>query len=199
MYITRVRVLSVYHWMYASHTVSSWGRCSVTTFCVAVSQTSMYVCTLWTQVTHPRTPHRDHWRGEKLGVIILDPKSPKSRRLMMGCICEGPTSATSKSGPSSLSHGQRPDTIRRATSDLGSRPGYHDEQLHLARPKVPSSAIPRQAPPPGGELQRGASWPALLGTCRSSEAGGSALSDGQVMMRFSPTWEADCPGVPSPG
>jgi hypothetical protein len=45
-YITRVRVLGVYHWMYTSHAVSSWGWSSVTTFCSAVAQPSMYGCTL---------------------------------------------------------------------------------------------------------------------------------------------------------
>jgi hypothetical protein len=32
----------VYHWMYASHVVSSWGRSSVTMFCGAVAQLSTY-------------------------------------------------------------------------------------------------------------------------------------------------------------
>jgi hypothetical protein len=44
-YITRDRVLRVYHWMYASHAVLSWGRSSVKMFCDVVSQPSTYDCT----------------------------------------------------------------------------------------------------------------------------------------------------------
>jgi hypothetical protein len=64
----------------------------------------------------------------------------------MGCIREGPTSAANKTGPASLSQGQWPDAIYKATSDLGSHPSYLDGWLRLARPKVPSAAIPRQVP-----------------------------------------------------
>jgi hypothetical protein len=38
----------VYYWMYASHTVSSWGRTSSTKFSNAVAQRSMYGCNLST-------------------------------------------------------------------------------------------------------------------------------------------------------
>jgi hypothetical protein len=138
-----------------------------------------------------------YWRGEKLEVIIVAPKSRKSERLMMTCICKGPSSAANKPGPASPSQGQRPDAIYRTTSDLGGRPGYLNGQLHLARPKVPSAAIPQRGPP-GGGLQRGASCSAPPGTCRSIKAGRSTLSHGKAIMRFSSTWEADCSTVPSP-
>jgi hypothetical protein len=49
---------------------------------------------------------------------------------MMRRIREGPTSATSKPGPTPLSQRQRLDTIYRATSDLGGRPSYLDSRLH---------------------------------------------------------------------
>jgi hypothetical protein len=82
------------------------------------------------------------------------------------------------------------------TSYLGGHPNYLDRWLHLARPKFPSVATLRRGAT-RRELQRGASDPAPPGTCRSSKAGESALSDGQAMMRFSPMWEAGCSGVPS--
>jgi hypothetical protein len=56
MYITRARVLGVYHWMYASHVVSSWGRTSLTKFWNVVAQRSTYGCNLPTQEKVPGTP-----------------------------------------------------------------------------------------------------------------------------------------------
>jgi hypothetical protein len=44
-YITRDRVIRVYHWMYASHIVSSWERSSMMMFFDAVAQLYAYGCT----------------------------------------------------------------------------------------------------------------------------------------------------------
>jgi hypothetical protein len=101
--------------------------------------------------------------------------------------------------------GKWSNIIYGTTSNLGDRPArpkerpsYLDGWLCPARPKVPSIAAHRRGPPRRG-LQLCVSGPASLGTCMSSKAGGYMLSDGQAMMRFSPVWEADYPGVPSPG
>jgi hypothetical protein len=107
----------------------------------------------------------------------------------MARICEGPTLAARKLGLASFSPGQRPDSICGATSDLGSHFGYLDGRPFrcntLAGPLGDSCNV--------AKLLRAA------GTCRSSEASRSPLLDGQAMVRFSPTWDADCPGIPSPG
>jgi hypothetical protein len=115
---------------------------------------------------------------------------------MMGSSMKAQHRRPTKPCPTSLSQGQRSDTICRATSDLGGRLAYLDRWLRLALPKVPSATTPRQGGP-GGELQHGASSPAPPGTCRSSRASGSTLSGGQDVMRFSPAWEADYSDVPS--
>jgi hypothetical protein len=55
----------VYHWMYTSHAVSSWGRTSSTKLFNTVAQRSTYGCTLSTQEKVPVTPLRDHLRRIK--------------------------------------------------------------------------------------------------------------------------------------
>jgi hypothetical protein len=75
--------------------------------------------------------------------------------------------------------------------------GYLRGSLRPARPNVPSVATHRHPSPRGGP-QRGTSGPTPPGMCMSSRADGSMLSGGQAMMRFFPTWEVDCRGVPSP-
>jgi hypothetical protein len=140
----------------------------------------------------PRPPHLAS------NMIILAPNIPKSGRLMMGRISRGPTPTTSKARPSSFSLGiaVRPPTAEpppTQASTLATSTG--GSTSHDLRP-LPSYSIGH---PPGGRLQRGGSSPAPRGTCSCGGARGSTLSRGQAMMRFSPAWKADCPGIPSPG
>jgi hypothetical protein len=136
--------------------------------------------------------------GKKPGVIILIPKPSKSERLMMDRISEGPTPSACKPRPSSLSLGtavrppsaEPPPTQAATLATLTGGSALHDLRL------LPPQSIGRATP---WGLQRGGSCPAPRGTCSCGRACGSALSGDQAMMRFSPAWKADCPGVPSPG
>jgi hypothetical protein len=117
---------------------------------------------------------------------------------MMGRVSRGPTPTASEARPSSFPLKNSSSTpLRGATSDSSNHPDYLDKRLRLARLRAPSAVIHRPGPP-RGRLQRGRCCPATQGTCNCGGARISALSGGQVMMRFSPAWQADCPSVPSP-
>jgi hypothetical protein len=94
--------------------------------------------------------------------------------------------------------------LLRGISDQGGHPaqpkkhpGYLDEQLRPARPKVPSDAAHQRAlPQPGAATWR--KRPHATRDVQEQQGEQIYAVIGSGHDEISPMWEADCPGVPSP-